>query len=112
MMNFSTKLAVRTYGDPCLRKKSALVKSVGPGERFLIKAMLDTMYDHKGIGLAAPQIGINQQIFVVDTGEGPFAVINPKITPHNLSARPEPAGRINSQRIARQASHAAAAVHR
>ena len=76
-----TKLKVRIYGDPCLRKKSAHVKSVGPAERLLIKAMMETMREHKGVGLAAPQVGINEQIFVADIGDGsePIAVINPKI---------------------------------
>jgi peptide deformylase len=73
-------LRIRIYNDPCLRKKSKAVKEVGPSERFLINAMIDTMHAHKGIGLAAPQVGINEQIFVVDTGDGPFAVINPHIT--------------------------------
>jgi peptide deformylase len=72
-------LRIRIYGDPCLRKRSKAVKEVGPSERFLINAMIDTMHAHKGIGLAAPQVGINEQIFVVDTGDGPFAVINPHI---------------------------------
>ena len=77
----TTKLKIRIYGDPCLRKKSVPVKAVGPGERMLIKAMIETMRDHKGIGLAAPQVGINEQIFVADAGDdqGPIAVINPKI---------------------------------
>lgn len=74
------KLKIRVYGDPCLRKKSKPVKEVGSGERMLIAAMMETMHEHKGVGLAAPQVGINEQIFVVDVGEGPFAVINPKIT--------------------------------
>jgi len=72
-------LRVRIYGDPCLRKKSKAVKEVGPSERFLINAMIDTMHAQKGIGLAAPQVGINEQIFVVDTGDGAFAIINPHI---------------------------------
>lgn len=75
----TTKLKVRLYGDPCLRKKSALVKKVGPGERMLIASMIETMHDHKGVGLAAPQVGISEQIFVVDVGDGPMAVINPRI---------------------------------
>lgn len=72
-------LKIRIYGDPCLRTKSVPVKSVGVSERVLIKAMLETMYASKGIGLAAPQIGINQQIFVADIGDGPVAIINPKV---------------------------------
>lgn len=72
-------LRIRTYGDPCLRKKSKAVKEVGPSERFLINAMIETMQLYKGIGLAAPQVGLNEQIFVADVGDGPFVVINPRI---------------------------------
>lgn len=72
-------LKVRVLGDPCLRQKSKPVKEVGPVERMLIAAMFETMQAHKGIGLAAPQVGINEQIFIVDTGRDAFAVINPKI---------------------------------
>ena len=73
------KLQVRLYGDPCLRQKSTPVKEVGPAERMLMEAMIQTMYDYKGIGLAAPQVGINQRFFVVDVGEGPRVFVNPKI---------------------------------
>lgn len=75
----AAKLKIRLYGDPCLRKKSVLVKEVGTSERMLIAAMLEAMHENKGIGLAAPQVGINQQIFVADIGQGPVAVINPKV---------------------------------
>ena len=37
------------------------------------------MYEAPGVGLAAPQIGINKNIFVFDAGEGPKVAINPKI---------------------------------
>ena len=72
-------LKIRFYGDPCLETKSKPVKEVGPVERMLIAAMFETMVACKGVGLAAPQVGINEQIFVVDTGKEAFAVINPKI---------------------------------
>ncbi len=72
-------LKIRLYGDSCLRRKSKSVKEIGPSERMLINAMMMTMRENKGIGLAAPQVGINEQIFVVDVGDGPFAVINPRI---------------------------------
>lgn len=75
----ATKLKIRLYGDPCLRKRSAEVKDVGPSERMLIGAMIATMHQAKGIGLAAPQVGINQRIFVADVGDGPRVFINPKI---------------------------------
>lgn len=75
-----TSLKIRLYGDPCLRKKSRPIKVVGPSERMLIESMIATMHQAKGVGLAAPQVGINQRFFVVDVGDGPKAIINPKIT--------------------------------
>jgi len=72
-------LKIRLYGDPCLRAKSKPVKEVGPVERMLIAAMFETVNAYKGVGLAAPQVGINEQIFVVNTGKEVFAAINPKI---------------------------------
>ena len=72
-------LKVRIFPDPCLEAKSKAVKEVGPVERMLISAMFETMAACRGVGLAAPQVGINEQIFVVDTGKEVFAAINPKI---------------------------------
>src|SRR5271167_2757251 len=72
-------LKIRLYGDPCLEVKSKAVKEIGPVERMLISAMFETMVACKGVGLAAPQVGINEQIFVVDTGKEVLAVINPRI---------------------------------
>ena len=72
-------LKIRLYGDPCLEIKSKAVKEVGPVERMLIAAMFETVIACKGVGLAAPQVGINEQIFVVDTGKEVFAAVNPKI---------------------------------
>jgi peptide deformylase len=82
----TTVLKVRLYGDPCLRKKSIPVKEVGSVERMLIQSMIATMHHHKGIGLAAPQIGINQRILVADVGTGPMAIINPKIVKRSGTA--------------------------
>jgi peptide deformylase len=74
-----TALKLRYYGDPCLRKPAARVKSVGAAERLLIKELIRAMYDFEGSGLAATQVGIGEQIVVADAGEGPFAIINPEI---------------------------------
>jgi peptide deformylase len=75
----TTKLRLRIYGDPCLRKPTRPVLAVGPAERILIKEMIPAMYAFDGTGLAANQVGIDARIFVADIGEGPFAVINPEI---------------------------------
>ncbi len=72
-------LKIRQYGDPCLRQKAEAVSVVGPGERMLIQSMIATMNEAKGIGLAAPQVGISKRIFVADVGDGPIAIIDPKI---------------------------------
>jgi len=55
------------------------LESIGAAERMLIDSMLSTMYELEGVGLAAPQIGINKQLFVADMGEGPIVVANPEI---------------------------------
>jgi peptide deformylase len=75
----ATGLKLRFYGDPCLRKVADRVADVGPAERLLIKELIQAMYAFEGSGLAATQVGINEQIFVADAGEGPFAVINPEV---------------------------------
>ena len=41
--------------------------------------MIETMYEANGVGLAAPQVGILKRIVVIDVGEGPIVMINPKI---------------------------------
>jgi len=70
---------IRKYGDPILRKKCRLVEEVGSAERNLILRMFTIMREHEGIGLAAPQVGIERQIIVIDTGEELLDLINPQI---------------------------------
>lgn len=70
---------VRVAGDPILRKTSKEVKEVTPKIRVLIDDMLETMYEKDGVGLAAPQVGILKRIVVIDVGDGPIVMINPRI---------------------------------
>lgn len=70
---------VRVLGEEVLRKKSREVTEVTPRIRELIDDMFDTMYDTMGVGLAAPQVGVLRRIVVIDVGEGPILMINPKI---------------------------------
>ena len=65
--------------DDCLREVCREVKEVTPRVVQLIDDMLDTMYDEGGVGLAAPQVGVLRRIVVIDVGEGPIVMINPKI---------------------------------
>lgn len=62
-------LTIKTYGDPCLRKKNEDIKEVTPEVIKLVNDMLETMYANKGIGLAAPQVGVNKNLVIVDIGD-------------------------------------------
>lgn len=64
-----TVLAIKTFGEPCLRQKCEEVKKITPALLQLTRDMTETMYAAKGVGLAAPQIGINKKIIVVDVGD-------------------------------------------
>ena len=70
---------IRTYGDNILRKKASPVSKITSETRELVSQMTEIMYENKGVGLAAPQVGISERIVVVDIGEGPLALINPEI---------------------------------
>lgn len=58
------KLKIRTYPDPVLKKKAAPVADFGPATQKLFDDMIATMHASDGVGLAAPQVGISQQIFI------------------------------------------------
>jgi peptide deformylase len=73
------------YGDPVLEKKAETVTEFDTPELHkLLDDMFESMYAAKGVGLAAPQIGISRRIAVIDTsaGENPserLVLINPEI---------------------------------
>ena len=58
------KLKIRTYPDPVLKKKALPATDFGPATQKLFDDMIETMHLADGVGLAAPQIGISQQIFI------------------------------------------------
>jgi len=70
---------IRVEGDPVLTKVCKEVKEVTPRIQDLIEDMIETMYEANGVGLAAPQVGILKRIVVIDVGEGPIVMINPRI---------------------------------
>ena len=59
-------LTIVKYGTPVLRQKGVPVEAVTPAIKKLIGDMLETMYAHKGIGLAAQQVGLPLQLTVLD----------------------------------------------
>ena len=58
--------SILTAENPLLRRKSKKVTRFGDGLRELVKEMFDSLHAVKGLGLAAPQIGILQRVFVVE----------------------------------------------
>ena len=95
-------LKVVKYGNPVLRKKGAKVETITPAIKKLIADMFETMYDARGIGLAAQQVGEAVQLTIIDVREAsserpstleingkavdphsimPLVLINPQIIP-------------------------------
>ena len=71
--------SIRVFGDPVLRQRAAEIEEIDAKIVRLSEEMIETMYAAPGVGLAAPQVGIERRIFVYDVGEGPMTVINPEI---------------------------------
>ena len=78
-------LEIRTFGDPALRQRAADVDDVTDLHRRLIADMIDTMREAPGVGLAAPQVGVLERIFVWEVEDVFGAVVNPSV----VSSSPE-----------------------
>jgi len=80
------RLSIVTFPDPVLYKKSKELKDINEEIKELVESMIEIMYEARGIGLAAPQIGKNLRIFVFDLSDPksekrrPHCLINPVIT--------------------------------
>lgn len=73
-------MEIRTVGDPVLRQVAAEITDVDDRLVRLTEQMFVTMYEAPGIGLAAPQIGVQQRLFVYDVGDGEqHVLVNPEI---------------------------------
>jgi peptide deformylase len=77
-------LEIKTFPDEVLRKKSTPVETVDDNIKELLDNMAETMYNAPGIGLAAPQVGVNKRVIVIDiTGpeekSGLMKIVNPEI---------------------------------
>src|SRR5574341_2621956 len=71
---------IRLLPDPVLRQKAVRVPSIDASILNLIEDMIESMYAAKGVGLAAPQIGVSLRVIVIGLpDEEPFALINPEI---------------------------------
>ena len=85
-------LKVRAYPDPVLSRRAGAVKRIDKELIHLVREMFDTMYEEKGIGLAAPQVGESIRMCVLNcTGkpEGELILINPVLVDSSGEATDE-----------------------
>ena len=73
---------IRLFGDPVLRSKASEVTRIDGSVARLCDSMFTTMYAARGIGLAAPQVGVRKRLFVYDEPEscGRGVICNPVVT--------------------------------
>ncbi len=73
---------IRIIGDPVLKQVASEVTDIDGNLARLADDMLTTMYDAPGLGLAAPQVGVQKRLFVYDLQDeqGAHVVVNPTIT--------------------------------
>jgi peptide deformylase len=76
-------LPILCYPDPKLHKVAKPITAVDTRIQTLVADMLLTMYEAKGIGLAATQVDVHERLIVIDTSEErnqPLVLINPELT--------------------------------
>lgn len=88
-MAATTALKVVKYGDPVLEQRAVPVADAEfgtPALKELVAQMFDTMYASKGVGLAAPQVGVSKRLAVIDVASADdplkperIVIINPEI---------------------------------
>jgi peptide deformylase len=73
---------IRVFGDPVLKQRAAEITDIDGTLVRLVDDMVATMYAAPGLGLAAPQVGVQKRLFVYDLhdDEGPKVLINPTIS--------------------------------
>lgn len=72
-------MEIRVYPDPVLRKRSSQVESLDSTVEQLVYGMGQVMYQHQGVGLAAPQVGVLHRVIIFDIGQGFTCLLNPRI---------------------------------
>lgn len=73
------KYRILHLGEEPLRKECEPITEINDEIRELVKDMFETMYAAKGIGLAAPQVGKNVALMIIDLEDSPLVFINPQI---------------------------------
>jgi peptide deformylase len=71
---------IRLFGDPVLKQRASEVENLDATLARLAEDMIATMYAAPGVGLAAPQVGVQKRLFVYDIGVGPQVIVNPVLS--------------------------------
>jgi peptide deformylase len=74
--------AIRVFGDPVLKQRASEVEEIDGTLARLAEDMITTMKAAPGVGLAAPQVGVQKRLFVYEIpgGDGPGTIVNPVIS--------------------------------
>ncbi len=72
-------LEIKKYPSPVLKNKAEEVLTITPEVKESILDMIEIVKKEKGIGLAAPQVGVSKRIIVIETEKGVTSFINPEI---------------------------------
>ncbi|KAL6136292.1 hypothetical protein ACLB2K_061588 [Fragaria x ananassa] len=91
-VEFETPLKIVEYPDPILRAKNKRIDTFDDNLKKLVEEMFDIMYRTDGIGLSAPQVGINVQLMVFnpvgERGEGEeIVLVNPRVSRYSQKTR-------------------------
>ncbi len=71
---------IRLFGDPVLKQRARKVEEIDGGLATLVDTMYDTMDEAAGLGLAAPQVGVQKRLFTYEIEDsGPSVIVNPEI---------------------------------
>lgn len=70
--------AIRTFGDPVLKQRAREVDEFDGTLARIVDTMYATM-EAVGVGLAAPQVGVQRRVFTYDIGDGPRVLVNPVV---------------------------------
>ncbi|XAR51878.1 Peptide deformylase [Bertholletia excelsa] len=92
-LKFEAPLRIVEYPDPILRAKNKRIDTFDDNLKKLVDEMFDVMYKTDGIGLSAPQVGINVQLMVFnpvgERGEGEeIVLVNPRVTKYSRKTVP------------------------
>ena len=85
-------LPIRQFGDPVLRQRAAESEAITDAHRRLVQDMIETMREAPGVGLAGPQVGVLDRVFVWEVEERHGAVFNPVIVERSAETVEEEEG--------------------